>query len=109
MTPRRSQYLTSPDELGAKVLEINVDGEVTSLIKTVGVEVTSLGYAVGVDVEPETLPDGGGTRLVVAAAFLTPLTKGTHTVTIRALLTGHAFKFPPFKFEFEIPYTVIVN
>jgi hypothetical protein len=101
-----AEYLTSPDELGAIVLEINVDGEVTSLIKTVAGEVTSLGYAVGVNVAPEKLPDGGGTRLVIAAVFLTPLTKGTHTVTIRASFTGAAI---PGGFEFEIPYTVTVN
>ena len=104
-----ANYLTSPEQLGAIVLEINVDGEVTSLIKVndevTPVEVTSLGYTVGVDVEPEKLPDGG-TRLVVAAVFLTPLTKGTHTVTIRAKFTGEAVGG---LFEFEIPYTVIVN
>jgi hypothetical protein len=97
-----SDYYFNPEQLGAEFIEIVVDGEVTSLEPE---------YAVGA--ETPGLPTGGD-LYTVAAVFLTPLSKGTHTVTIRARLTGEAIaEFPEFfpggVFEFEITYTVIVH
>jgi hypothetical protein len=90
------KYLSSHKELGAEFIEIEVDGKVTSIKK-------HSGFAVGVTTDP--LPDGGGTHYVTVAVFLTPFPEGTHTVTIRAKFTGAAVGL----YEFEIPYTVIVN
>ena len=92
-------FYFSDAKLGAKFLEITVDGKTTSIER-------GSGYIVGVEVA--RLADGGGTHYIPTAVFLTPLTKGTHTVTIRARFEGAAVGFPP-PFEFEIPYTVIVN
>jgi hypothetical protein len=89
----------SDANLGAKFLEITVDGKTTSIER-------GSGYIVGVEVA--RLADGEGTHYIPTAVFLTPLTKGTHTVTIRARFEGAGLGFPP-PFEFEIPYTVIVN
>jgi hypothetical protein len=98
-----ADYYFSQEQFGAVVLDIVVDGKVTP----VGPD-----YAVGVETPP--LPDGGGTRYTTVAAFLTPLTKGTHTVTIRGLFTGDALdEFPDFfpdgTLEFDISFTVIVR
>src|SRR5262245_3762003 len=92
-----SDYYFNPEQLGAEFIEIVVDGKVTSLGSK---------YAVGA--ESPGLPTGGN-LYTVAAATLTPLSKGTHTVTIRARFTGDALD--PFGgvFEFEITYTVIVG
>jgi List-Bact-rpt repeat protein len=90
-------YILDQQELGATNLDIEVDGKITSIVGNPR-------YFVGVTTEP--LADGGGTHYITAAVFLTPLTKGTHTVTIRAKFTGAAVGG---LFEFEIPYTVIVN
>ena len=91
------KYIFKKKELGAQSIEIEVDGKITSIKK-------DSGYFVGVTSIP--LADGDGTHYIAAAVFLTPLTKGTHTVTIRAKFTGDAVGG---LFEFEIPYTVIVN
>ena len=85
-------------QLHAELIQIDVDGKKTSITRD------GPPYIVGVTTEP--LADGGGTHYITAAVFLTPLTKGTHTVTIRAKFTGDAVGG---LFEFEIPYTVIVN
>jgi hypothetical protein len=76
-------------------------------------EVTSLGPEYVVGTETPVLGTGGD-RYTTAAVFLTPLSPGTHTVTIRARFTGEAFEefpefFPGGVFEFEITYTVIVG
>jgi len=93
-----SDYYFDPDQLGAETLDLVVDGKVASLGKE---------YAVGA-VTPG-LPTGGSTYSVVAA-FIGPLTKGTHTVAVRVLLTG-AFLLPyfPSGFAFETTYTVNVH
>jgi hypothetical protein len=95
-----ADYFFSPSELGAQYIEIVVDGQVTSV-----------GRAYVVGVETPSLPDGGGTHYIVSAVFLTPLTKGTHTVVIRGLFTGPALDgyFPGGVFEFENTYTVTVK
>jgi hypothetical protein len=92
-----SDYYFNPEQLGAEVIEIVVDGKVTSL----GPE-----YVVGA--ETPGLPSGGD-LYTVAAVFLTPLSSGTHTVTFRVRFTGEALA--PFGgvFAGEDTYTVIVQ
>lgn len=95
-------YYFDGSQLGAEYFEIVVDGDVTSL---------DSGYTVGA--ETPGLPTGGD-LWTVAAAFLTPMSRGTHTVTIRTLLTGDAFAevaeyYPAGYFEKVVTYTVIVD
>ncbi|WP_165250363.1 hypothetical protein [Paludisphaera soli] len=97
-----ADYYFNPDQLGAEFIEIEVDGNTTALEPE---------YSVGADVPG--LPSGA-THYTVAAAVLTPFSKGTHTVTIRARFTGAAIaEFPEFfpggVFEFSNTYTVIVD
>jgi hypothetical protein len=92
-------YIFSDEELGAQSVEIEVDGKITSIVG----DSADPRYIVGVATEP--LADGG-THYITGAVFLTPLTKGTHTITIRATFTGAVVGG---LFEFEIPYTVIVD
>ena len=93
-----SDYYFDPEQLGAEFIDVVVDGKVTSLGPK---------YAVGA-VTPG-LPSGGN-NYTVAAAFLTPLSKGTHTVTIRGLLSGKFLEpFFPDGFAFENTYTVNVR
>ena len=95
-----SDYYFNPDKLGAEFIKVVVDGTEIEL----GPE-----YAVGA-VTPG-LPTGANNYTVVAA-FLTPLSKGVHSLTISARLTGayleNAFG-PGAVFEFEIPYTITVE
>ena len=93
-----SAYYFDPQQLGAEYIRIVVDGKVNDL---------GADYAVGA-VTPG-LPDGGNNYTVVAA-FLTPLSKGEHTVTIAARFSG-TFIINVFGgvYEFEIPYTVMVH
>jgi hypothetical protein len=98
-----AHYYFDQSQLGVTVLEVEVDGEVTEL----GPE-----YTAGAITPP--LPDGGGTRYTTAAVFLTPLSKGRHTVTIRMEMTGDALDeypefFPDGTASFEATYTVIVK
>ena len=94
------EYVFSEEQLGAHDLEIVVDGRVTSI----GPE-----YVAGPVFAPGLL-DGGGSNFIQIGAFLTPLSKGTHTVTIRGIFDGDvvlaAFGGP---FSFEDTYTVIVK
>jgi hypothetical protein len=93
-----ADYVFGRDQLGAHGLQIEVDGRVTTLGPR---------YAVGV--HAPGLLDGGGSNLIQIGAFLTPLPKGTHTVTIRGVLDGDVildvFGGP---YAFEVTYTVIV-
>src|SRR5262249_24413047 len=91
------EYLFGAAQIGAHDLEIEVDGKVTAI----GAE-----YAAGPVFTPN-LPDGGGSHLIQFGAFLTPLSKGTHTVTIRGTVDGAAVG--EFGGSFEISYTVIVR
>jgi hypothetical protein len=93
-----SAYYFDPQQLGAEYIRIIVDGKATDLGPP---------YAAGV-VTPN-LPDGANNYTVVAA-FLTPLSKGTHTVAIAARFSG-TFILNAFGdvYEFEIPYTVEVK
>ena len=90
-------YVFSDEELGAEAFAIDVDGKVTFIKE-------DSGYIVGVKVAK--LADGEGKQYITAAVFLTPLTKGEHTVKIKGKLTGDALPAP---FEFDITYTVKVN
>jgi len=89
-----SDYYFDPAQLGAEYIDIVVDGKITSLAPA---------YAVGA-VTPG-LPSGAD-AYTVAAAFLTPLSKGTHTVTIRCLFSGN---FIGGQFSSESTYTVNVH
>jgi len=89
-----SDYYFSPEQLGAEFIKIVVDGKEFELGPK---------YAVGA--ETPGLPTGGNNYTVVAA-FLTPLSKGVHSVTIAARLSG---AFIGGVFEFEIPYTITVE
>ena len=71
----------STRQLGAKNLEIIVDGETTSIGRD---------YVAG-PVVTAPLLDGGGTHFISVGAFLTPLGVGTHTVTIKGTFAGDAF------------------
>lgn len=93
-----ANYFFSREELGAELLQIAIDGKITRIKE-------DSGYIVGVEV-PQ-LADGKGTHYLTAAVFLTPLTKGTHSVTIQGNFTGDALPTPGF--AFDITYTVIVN
>jgi len=70
-------YMYSQNQVGVVFAMIEVDGWHYLLTKN---------HLVGVDVPP--LPDGGGTRYATVAAFIKPLTVGTHTIQIESLATG---------------------
>ncbi len=95
-------YIYNHSQLGTQYINITVDGKVTSLDDK---------YVVEVKVPP--LPDGNGTQYITAAAFLTPLKRGTHTVEISTLEDGDAIcaaigGCPP-PFQFSVVYNVIVH
>jgi hypothetical protein len=92
-----SDYYFNPVQLGAEFIEIVVDGKVTEL---------GSAYVVGADTPG--LPSGGS-LYTVAAVFLTPLSPGTHTVTIQARFTGAALAPIGGVFQFAESYTVIVE
>jgi hypothetical protein len=97
-----SAYYFDPKQLGAEVISLEVDGKVSKL---------GPAYAVGA-VTPG-LPSGGN-NYTVAAAFLTPLSQGVHTVKIASRFSGafiamYPDYFPGGVFESESTYTVIVH
>ena len=69
-------YVFGSSELGASC-QIVVDGKATTLDSA---------YAAGA--HAPGLLDGGGSNFIQVGAFLTPLAKGTHTVTIQATFDG---------------------
>lgn len=71
-----SDYYFDPKQLGTEFIDVIVDGKKTTLGPK---------YAVGA-VTP-ALPTGGQAYTVVGA-FLTPLSKGLHTMTIQGRLSG---------------------
>src|SRR5205807_1827494 len=75
-----AEYIFADGQVGADAVEIEVDGLVTSIGRD---------YVAGPVLTP-ALPDGGGTHLIQVGAFLSPLSRGTHTVTIRTTLDGDA-------------------
>jgi len=92
-------YCFSQNEIGIVYAEIMIDGVPTLLGED---------YAVGVTTPP--LPDGGGRHYIPVAAFLSPMSKGHHTVTFRFLATGKALApfFPNGIWEFEATYDINV-
>ena len=92
-------YFFDQSEVGVEFAEIVVDGQVTEI----GPE-----YASAPATTPN-LPDGGGSHFAQVGAFLTPLSKGTHSVTIRFLADGDALAPIGGIFAFEATYTVTVR
>jgi len=94
-------YFFDPAQVGAKGLEITVDGRTSPL---------GAAYLAG-PVTTAPLPDGGGTHILTVGAFLSPLSPGQHTVSI----SGGAFGaeiFPATGLAFvdeDISYTVTVQ
>lgn len=96
-----SAYVFDPQQMGAEYFHIVVDGQIREL----GPQ-----YAAGV----ETPLPSGTNKYIVVAAFLTPLTPGTHTVTFAGLLSGlyveqYPEAFGAYPFEFEWTYTIVVD
>jgi hypothetical protein len=74
-------YAFDHAQIGLTGLEIMVDGKGTCI---------GPAYTAGPVVTPPLL-DGDGTHFISIGAFLTPLSKGTHTVTFKATFAGDAF------------------
>ena len=96
-----ANYVFAPDQLGTSNLVLTVDGRATSI---------GAAYAAG-PVQTPPLPDGGGTHIITVGAFLTPLSPGTHTVTISGVFAGLAFQQATgLSFlQFQLTYTVTVT
>ncbi len=93
-------YIFGPDQLGGHDLEVEIDGQITSL--------DSPGYVGGPVATPNS-PDGSENLLQIGA-FVSPLKKGTHTIVIRGVFDGQAFvDAVGGPFTAEITYTVIVE
>ncbi|MFM8443455.1 MAG: hypothetical protein ACKN9W_08955 [Methylococcus sp.] len=101
-----NSYVYSMNQVGIVYGMISVDGWHYLLNKN---------HLTGVDVWPP-LPDGGGTRYAVVAAFLKPLGLGLHTIEISAMMAGKDIK--PYceinpnmhcKDEFDFKITYYVN
>ena len=95
-----AHYVFDPEQLGAHDLEVEVDGKVTPL----GPEY------VPAPVETPDSPDGSE-HLVQIGAFLPPLPRGVHHVTIRGTFDGDLWDLvePGFSLTAEIKYTIVVE
>jgi hypothetical protein len=98
-------YWYSQEEVGAVATEVIVDGNSVELPAS---------YTVGVKLA-QPLPNGAN-NYITSAAFIAPLTYGTHTVGIHFKATGAALSKPPFDhivpggvFEFFSTYIVVVD
>ena len=96
-----ADYIFGQDQVGMKNLQIIVDGRVTPI---------GSAYAAG-PVQTPPLFDGGGTHIINVGAFLTPLSPGTHTVTIAGEFSGVLVQQASgLAFEqFSLTYTVTVT
>lgn len=95
-----ADYVFGPAQLGGHDLEVEVDSNVYSL--------DDPGYIGGPVPTPDS-PDGSN-HLIQIGAFLSPLSPGTHRVTIRGVFDGDAFvDAVGGPFASEITYTVIVE
>ncbi len=74
-------YLFDHAQTGVSDLEIIVDGHST---------VVGRNYVAG-PVQTAPLLDGGGTHFISVGAFLTPLSVGKHTVSIKGTISGDAW------------------
>jgi hypothetical protein len=100
-----ARYWFSQTELGVTTMQVVVDGKLVSL---------GAGYVTGASFR-QALADGA-TQYIAPAAFLSPLSRGAHTVEIRARATGDALREPPFDqwfpdgfWEFSVVYNVTVR
>jgi hypothetical protein len=112
-------YFYARDQLGNDYTRIVVDGKVNSLGPdyVVAVRPVKLGDAYDDPLTHIHVP--AGNQYIVSAAFLTPLTMGSHTVQILWSSTGSAVKnyqfdgqpvFPPDGWIFNVPtFTVVVH
>lgn len=94
-----ASYVFSKSQVGAYDIRVVVDGRTTTL---------GPAYVAGPAYTPGLL-DGGGEHYMQVGAFLSPLSLGTHTVTIGASFDGAAFVATfggPFSFEFTYQVTV---
>jgi hypothetical protein len=92
-------YIFGAAQVSAHDIEIVVDGQVTDLGPSY---LSSL-------INTPGLPNGGS-HTILLGAFHTPLSKGTHTVTIRASFDGTAFVAAVgTSISFEDVYTVTVQ
>lgn len=73
-------YFFSSQLVGGRDFEVIVDGQSTKLGESY------VGWAVTPNDQP--LLDGGGHGIVILGVFLTPMSVGTHTVTIKGQLAG---------------------
>lgn len=96
-----AEYFFGRTQLGAHDLEIEVDGTVYSL--------DDPGYVGGPVPTPDS-PDGSA-AFIQTGAFVSPLSKGTHALTIRGVLDGDAMLAATggFPFATEIHYTITVE
>jgi hypothetical protein len=95
-----SAYFFGSSELGGHDFSIAVDNISTNI---------GPDYLVG-PVTTQPLPDGGGTRYIVLAVFLGPLTTGEHSVTINTHLSGSAIiALFGTSIDFTTTYTVFVR
>ncbi|MBS1830602.1 MAG: hypothetical protein JST93_35205 [Acidobacteria bacterium] len=73
-------YMFDVSLVGGRDFEVIVDGQSTKLGERYA------GWAMTPASQP--LPDGGGHGIVIVGAFLTPMSVGTHMVTIKGQLAG---------------------
>lgn len=94
-------YFFDPNQIGGRDFEIIVDGKSTPV---------GPGFLAGPVTTDEPLLDGGGTHIITLGVFLSPMSVGTHTVTIRGGLYGDLVveTYPDFKF-FAQDITYIVR
>jgi len=96
-----ADYIFGADQLGGYDMQIVVDGQATTL---------GPAYLGSTHVGGAGLLDGGGHNFIQLGGFLTPLTPGTHTVTIIANFDGAVIiELFGQGITLEATYTVIVN
>jgi len=98
-----AEYVFGATQVGASDVEIQVDDVVTEIGRE---------YVAGPVYAPGLLDPNGhppGSHFIQVGAFLTPLSKGTHTVTVRYTLDGEALVELYGYVDVEFSYTVIVK
>ena len=96
-----AEYWFGRTQLGGHDMEIEVDGRVYSL--------DNPGYVGGPVLTPNS--PSGSEHFLQSGAFVTPLSKGTHTLTIRGVMDGDALLDATggFPFVLNITYTITVE